>query len=181
MLLEIGTPSVEPITLEEAKAHLRVTSDDEDDYIQSLIPVAREWGETFQGRSWITRSIDYFIDAWPQSPVQLPRPPIQEITSVKYATDDGEYTLAQDEYMLDPLGRLHIYKPPPDGDVRYMKITYKAGYGDDPASLPHRVKQAMLLLIGHWYENREIISDKPTNDIPYTAELLLLQERIIPI
>ena len=179
MRLVIGTPSVEPVTVEEVKAHLRVTNNDEDEYIESLIPVAREWCETFQGRSWITRSIDFFIDAWPQSPLMLPRPPIQEIISITYTTDSGQYTVPEEAYVLNPMGELCINGYMPNETVQFTKVTYKAGYGNDPSSVPNRNKQAMLLMISHWFENREITSGTTVNSIPYTAEALLNQERII--
>lgn len=183
----IGTPIEALVTLEEAKLHLRIIdmfiseNSPDDDYIEGLIVTAVEWGETFQGRSWITRSIDYFADAWPPPLFQLPRPPIQEINSITYATDDGTYMLQSEMYALDPMGRLHIFQPYPTNTVQYIKISYTAGYGDEPSSVPHRCKQAVLLLVGHWYENREIISESAIHDIPYTAELLLYQERIIPV
>lgn len=206
--LVIGNPDVEPVTLEEAKEHLRIidtitteippeepegeptyeTSHPDDDYIGNLIAAAREWGETYQGQSWITRTNEYYIDQWPQSPLKLPRGPVQEIVSVTYTTSDGtEKTLDAETYRRDPAGRFCLVagKTWPSDRLRNgfaIKITYKAGYGDTADAVPKRCRQAVLLMIGHWYENREeVIVGSSVNKLPDAAEMLLTQDRVMPI
>lgn len=206
--LVIGSPDVEPVTLEEAKEHLRIidtitteippedpegeptfeTSHPDDDYIGNLITAAREWGETYQGQSWITRTNEYYIDQWPQSPLKLPRGPVQEIVSVTYTTSDGtEKTLDVETYRLDPAGRFCLAAGkawPGDqmSDGLGIKITYNAGYGNDASDVPKRYRQAMLLLIGHWYEHREeVVVGSSVNEMPAAAEMLLTQDRVMPV
>lgn len=205
--LEFGAPESEPVTLEEAKRHLRlvdtiateikpddpegepvtVTSHPDDDYIKNLIGAAREWGEAFQGRSWTTRTVTAYLNEWPSCPLKLPMGPVQEITSVSYFTpDDVEVVIAPSAYLLTPDGVLS-FKSQPQGPLREkfcVKIVYKAGYGDAGA-VPMKCKQAVLLMVGHWYENREevVIGSSASNatQIPAAAEMLLFQEREIPI
>jgi len=207
MYIEIGAPESEPVTLEEAKRPLRlvdtivteiepddpegepvtVTSHPDDDYIKNLIGVAREWGEAFQGRSWVTRTITAYLNEWPSCPLKLPMGPVQEITSVSYFTPDGtEVDVDQSAYWLSPDGVLYG-KGWPSEPLRErlgVKIVYKAGYGDAGA-VPTRCKQAVLLMVGHWYENREevVVDSSATSatQIPAAAEMLLYQERDIPI
>lgn len=179
MRLIVGQPEIEPVTVEEAKAHLRVTSDDEDEYIKSLIVAAREWCETYQGRSWISKPVEYIVDFWPQSPIFLPRPPILGITGVVYADSEGEHELPLTLFQLDAMGRLLILQQQPSSDVLYTKISYDAGYGSDASVVPQKFKQAVLLLVGHWFENREVTSSNSVNEIPFTVEALLNQERIM--
>lgn len=206
--LIVGEPVAELVTVDEAKEHLRiidtistevesedpegeptiVTSHPDDDYIKGLVATAVEWGETFQGRSWITRTNEYYIDQWPQSPLTLPRGPVQEISSVTYVTSDGaEKTLDAETYWLDPTGRFCLVagKTWPSDRLRNgfaIKITYKAGYGDTADAVPKRCRQAVLLMVGHWYENREeVIVGSSVNKLPDAAEMLLTQDRVMPI
>lgn len=207
MYLEIGAPEAEPVTLEEAKRHLRlvdtiiteiepeepggeptiITSHPDDDYIKNLIRTAREWGEAFQGRSWITRTVTAYLNEWPSYPLKLPMGPVQEVVSISYFTLEGvEVEVDPSTYWLSPDGVLYGKGWPfaPLRERLGVKIVYKAGYGDASA-VPMRCKQAMLLMIGHWYENREEViigvSSSGAAQIPAAAEMLLYQEREIPI
>ncbi len=207
MYLEIGAPEAEPVTLEEAKRHLRlvdtiatvieaedpeegqaiITSHPDDDYIKNLITAAREWGEAFQGKSWIIRTITAYLDEWPACPLNLAMGPVKEIVAISYITPDGiEVDIAPSEYWLSPDGAL-CFKRQPAVQLRKkfgVKVVYKTGYGD-ASVVPMRCKQAMLLMIGHWYENREEVivgaTSTAVTQIPAAAEMLLYQEREIPI
>ncbi len=55
-------PASEPITLAEAKAHLRVDFSDEDALILSLITAARQWLERGLNRALITRTLRATFD-----------------------------------------------------------------------------------------------------------------------
>ena len=187
--IEMGTPEAEPVTVDDAKTHLRVSHAEDDDYIGNLIAAAREWGESFQGRSWIVRSIDLYLDDWPQSPLALPRGPVQDVSSVTFYTQDGgEETLDSGTYWLDPAGRFNltagkVWPCDPLRESAGVKITYTAGYGDTAADVPRRCRQAVLLMVGHWYENREevVIGSRLVAQIPVAAEALLYQERVMPL
>lgn len=208
MYVEVGAPIADLVTLQEAKSHLRIvdtitteippeepggeptytTSHPDDDYIEELIATAVEWGEAFQNRSWITRTITVYLDEWPDVPFYLPMPPIRSITSISYfAPDNTETTLDSSTYWLTPDGALCLAegKAWPTDALRStmgVKIVYKAGYGDTASAVPKRCKQAVLLMVGHWYENREnVIVDATANQVPDAAEMLLYQERRVPI
>jgi hypothetical protein len=84
-------PAVEPLTLEEAKNHLRVDADiDEDDaLINNLIAAARQDCEKFQNRAYITQTWELWLDAWPEKDyIELPLPPLQEpaVTAGSFVT-----------------------------------------------------------------------------------------------
>jgi uncharacterized phiE125 gp8 family phage protein len=83
-------PTDEPITLEDAKTHLRETGTDEDDLILSLIQAAREYVETFTSRALMPQTWYWKADRFPVcEPVWLPRPPLVSITSVSYVDETG--------------------------------------------------------------------------------------------
>lgn len=170
----------EPVTLQEAKSHLRIDFSSDDDYIQALISVARDYAEGLQRRSIVSQTIELALNCF--SPcIRLPRGPVQSIESVKYTQADGSViTIPSASYMLTssddviplpygsswPCGMLI----PADG----VKIRYQAGY----EVVPPATKQALLLLIGHWYENREeVVIGKTALEMPMAAKSLLWLDR----
>lgn len=169
-------PTSEPLTLEEAKSHLRVDFGDDDAYITSLIKVARDFAEGFQKKSIGQYTLEQYQSCF-TTPIKLEQGPVKSVTSVKYYLEDGtEMTVDPSVYMLTVDGKLLPKRPsnywpmdilqPADG----VKITYVAGEDN----VPETTKQAMLLLIGNWYENREPVSvGKAVAKIPLTAESLL--------
>ncbi|MHA1169813.1 MAG: head-tail connector protein, partial [Candidatus Hodarchaeales archaeon] len=89
------------ISKAEAKAHLHITSTDEDDYIENvLIKAAQEACENFTGRKFNDGIYDYYLDEFPSGSdlagvIYLPYSPIQEVTHIKYDdTNDEEQTLS---------------------------------------------------------------------------------------
>lgn len=183
----VTPPGSEPVSIEEAKLHLRVGTDADDDLISALIVAARETAEGFQNRSFITQTLKEVLDHFPRTPHRLPRPPVSVVTSIVYTDSDGEEgTVDAGSYFLDAVsGRLVLnygYSWPsvtlrPAAGVA---ITYTAGYGA-AEDVPARVKQAMLLMIGHWYEHREqVITGTIVAELPMAAKALLWQERIVP-
>lgn len=165
-LLNLGltsAPATEPVTLIEAKAHLRVVDTAEDTLIGTLISAARQHVENETGRALITQTYTLRLDSWP-TVVYLPRPPAISITSVAYTDAAGAtHTLSTGAYALVPSsdpGQLIFNSDllPADAlaNVAPIAIAYTAGYGA-AAAVPQALKQAMLLLLGHWYVNREAV------------------------
>jgi len=193
---------MEPVSLTEAKAHLRTDGTDEDTFdedtfIEGLIPVAREYCEDFQQRAYITQTWELWLDKWPDKDyIIIPRPPLQVVTSVKYyGTDNIEYTFAATEYFVDDKnepGRvvLAYAKSWPLTTLRPVNgvaVQFTAGYPakegnpPDPAgNIPKKIKQAMLLLIGYWYENREAaVIGAVSREIEFAVHALLWQDRVL--
>src|SRR5262245_32989817 len=98
-------PDVEPVTLAEAKAHLRVDTSDEDTLISSLVITSRLHVEAALGLALITQGWSYFLDTWPpRGVVKLPLRPVQSVVAVRlYAPDESIETLPADTYQLDGL------------------------------------------------------------------------------
>lgn len=167
-------PTAEPITLGEAKSHLRLTSTDtaEDDLISSLIVAAREHVETYTNRALLTQTWYWKADGFPcgGAPIVLPRPPLVSITSISYVDQNGAtqtWAAGSTGYQLvKPAGPKAQYaRIAPSYGVWYpttrcqpeaVTVEYVCGYGDE-TNVPESIKHAMKLLIGHWYENREAV------------------------
>jgi uncharacterized phiE125 gp8 family phage protein len=171
-------PAEEPVSLEEAKKHLRVVVDDEDDLINGLIAAARIYCEGVQGRAYVTREYEYVIAAC--SEIELPMPPFVSLTSVVARLDDGsEEELESDDYELDSdrTTALLTIKTMPSGTEKLI-IEYTAGYGE-ASDVPQDKKQAMLLLIGFWYEHREAAEGASlVQEVPFAVTALLHLDRV---
>jgi len=166
-LKTITAATEEPITLAEAKLHLRVDIDDDDSLIGGLISSARTYVEAFTRRAAASTTYELILDDFPHGyEIVIPKPPLESVTSIKYTDKDGvETTWESSKYVVhedEPAVIVPAYSenyptftPYPKGAV---KIRFVAGYkvSDENPDLviPDAVKQAMFLLISDWYENR---------------------------
>ena len=177
----VTSPTSEPVTLTEAKEHLRVTGTDEDDYITALIVAARQNIDGYDGwlgRAIMTQTWDMKIDGW-EWPIKIPLPPLQSVTSVKYLDSSGvEQTLATDQYrVLSGLpSEIH-----PEYSVTWpllrsvpanVTVRFVAGYAN-AAAVPQPIKTAMHLMIGTWFENREQVVNGSVSTLPLGINDLL--------
>lgn len=194
-LLLITPPTEEPVSLAEAKAHLRVLSSDEDTLIESLIVAAREYAEIFTGRAFITQTWEYTVDKFcsggyeqrsylglNQTPIMIPKPKLQDVVSVKYIDgnsaeqtwDSSNYRVLGDGDRGKIVPVFGVYYPFIFEQLNAVTIRFIAGYGNTSSAVPQSIKQAMLLLIGHWFERREnSIVGARTEPIPLGVEELL--------
>lgn len=159
----VTPPSEEPIELEVAKAHCRVTSAAEDDLFERLIAAARRHLESTYGIAIINQTHKATIDAWEPRGVKLLPHPVSSLSSVKVW--DGSTLATQDlaGYQLLP-GRPELVvladgasSPVPGRTRAGIVIEFVAGFGANGAAVPEDVTQAMLMLVAHWYENRETV------------------------
>ena len=187
----ITAPQEEPITLAEAKSHLRITSTDEDALIETWIKAVREYCEGYQNRAYITQTWELSLDRFPDnSIIKVPLPPLQDITSIKYYDPEGtEKEFSSDDYEVDTYsepGRVSLGygKSWPSEILRPVNgviIEFIAGYGDTADKVPEKVKQAIKVLIGELYEHREVTDVKELKEVPFAVKALLGLERIWPI
>ena len=179
-------PVVEPVTLAEAKSHCRVDSTTDDTYISSLITAAREWVEDYLDRSLVTQQYVMRLDAFPAE-IELPRPPMAAsgtatAVTITYTTGDngGTATLSTTQYRVDrdatPGVVRNIYAgswPSHLLDQNSVSVTWWGGYGDAGASVPTRVRHAILMLVLHWYEQRAAVDAATMSEVPLGAKSLL--------
>lgn len=154
----VSGPATEPISIAEAKSHLRVDGPDEDLAISNLITEARQYCERLTNRAFGVQTWDMWTDRFHPA-VEVPKPPLSSVTSVTYTDTDGNSQTATGSiYTVDAdsiPGRVYLaYNqswPSTQSIPKAVKIRYVAG----SSTTPGPVKRAMLLLIGHWYNNRE--------------------------
>jgi uncharacterized phiE125 gp8 family phage protein len=179
-------PAGEPLGAAEAKLHLRLDGDDENELLDALITAARDVCETATHRAFITQTLELGLDCFPCE-ISVPRPKLQSVTSVKYLDTNGTLqTLASTEYTVDASsepGRIKPaygkYWPVTRKELNAVRISFKAGFGDDAEDVPATIRQAMLMLIAHLYENREPVNiGNIVNNLPMTVEFLLQPYKI---
>lgn len=184
----ILAPAKTPINLAEFKEHLKIELDVtvEDAMLQRMINAATEQAQGLTGRALITQTWEYYIDRWPLSgQIELPLPPLQSVSSIKYTDVDGnESTFDAASYSVDNvsyIGRVVLnagYSWPSVNlnNTNPIKITLIAGYGDDETDVPQTINQAILLLAANLYEYRDMfITGTIISDVPYSATALLAQ------
>lgn len=159
----VTPPAAEPVTLAEAKAHLRVEVTDDDAIITALIAAARALAEQETGRSLITQTWRRTHDQFPDS-VRLDRGPVQSVTSVKYleSVAGEQTTLSPASYIVDSASAPGWVQPAygfdwPDvwPEINAVEVTYVTGYGADGTAIPEPIKLWVKLMVGHYYANRE--------------------------
>jgi uncharacterized phiE125 gp8 family phage protein len=163
----ITQPTVEPVTLAEARLHCRADEDNgidgnttryDDAQFLQIISGARAWAERYLQRLLAPRTVEIARDAFPACPMTLPGFPVGSITSVKYIDVNGvETTLTNDKYFLDdyqnPSSVINAYGtewPSTLGVANAVKVRYVIGSAD----IEPEIKNGILLMIGHLYFNR---------------------------
>lgn len=187
----IYEPQSEPVTPAEAKTHLRVTDDNDDAYITTLIKVARRMCERYAGVSFITQTRVVKLDNFPScvEEIEIPYGPVLAISGNDTAAptpnalgityvddDDATQTLTLNtDFRLDNHSAISRVYPvdswPTDVDdrVHAVSITYTAGF----TSVPEEVKQAILLQVGSMYENRQDESHGSMEMLHWSSTALL--------
>ena len=180
MSLQLNTPpAVEPVTLDQAKAWLRVESgNDEDALITALIPAARARAEWNTGRAFVTQGWTLWLDDVPPV-IDIPLPPLQAVTSVTLYGRDGSATvLNTSAYVVDLPGSRVLLKSVPQNlrSLNAIAIAFSAGYGAS-GNVPGAIGQAILQIVSALYEHR----GGDTVPTPDNALALLAPFRIIKL
>jgi uncharacterized phiE125 gp8 family phage protein len=163
-------PTIEPISLTEIKQTLGMsdigeecvnfTADDE--YLTALITAAREYCEIYRSEAFLTQQFEMTMQCFP-CVIYFPRKNIQTVSTITYKDSDGvtKSLTVNTDFVYSKRGE----KPrilPASGKtfpsftpfpVDAITITFTAGY-ESPSDVPERIKQAIKLLVSHWYENR---------------------------
>lgn len=157
----VSPPATEPVTREDAKLHARIDSSAEDDLIDALIKSARVEVENRTGRALISQRWRIVRDGVPRGGVMRVAPgPVTSLDAVTvYGSDGLPRLIAPDEYEVDLIstpGRLKLKAGRFWGarSMNGLEVDFTCGYGD-PTDVPAPLRHAVLLLVAHWYENRE--------------------------
>lgn len=200
-IIVIDPPEDLVVSLEEAKVHLRVDHDDDDDYIEALIAAATatiDGPDGWLGRALVEQTLEWQGNQF-CGDVTLGYPPLINIVSVKYIDTDGvEQIVPSDQYRLvgsTSRPRLALAYgaawPAVRSEDEAVKVRYSAGWpvetegeGDDAVTTwtgPAPIRHAVLMMVSELYENREASSDVKRAELPFAVEALLSTYRILSI
>lgn len=198
----VTAPAAEPLSLAEASLHLRLDYTNDDTLVTALITAAREHVEMALSRALVTRTIDFYRDQfpgippWPRSEViELPQPPLIAVTQLAFTDTAGtvhDWTVSGTD-LINEVGAVNAHVDTVNQPGRIvlaysqvwpnqvlkttnaLRIRYTCGYGNASA-VPVAAKQAMLMLIGTWYQNRESVTSGTlltTDEVKHGVERLL--------
>lgn len=185
----VTPPDDLPLSVAEARQHCRIDGTDDDALVAALIQAATDHLDGWNGilgRCLMTQT-------WRQDfpgfgcRMRLPLAPVQSVSQVTYYdADNAQQTLASSVYALltDAVGSYVTLAPNQDWPTTYRRpdavsVTYVAGYGG-ATDVPQAIKQAMLLMISHWYENREAATvGVIASSLPMAVDALLTPYRVV--
>lgn len=155
----ITPPALEPVSLTEAKAQLRVGESSDDGLITSLIVVARQVAEQLLGRALLTQTLKWQMDATPPRVFRLPRAPVQSVSYIRvYDEADTASTISTSLYQLLPEGRVGLRSsaswPVAGRSLAGFEVQYVAGYGSSVSDVPAPIRQGVLAHAAHLYHHR---------------------------
>jgi len=168
--------SAEPISLDEAKWHLRILGTDEDVYISGLIASARKWAESYTNRDWKQKEYELTISEFKYD-FEIRKYPLISINLFELKLADGstktlvegkDYLIyyVEDDFAKVKLREEHLLQDVPDA----MKIHFTTG----TTIIDEDAVAAMKLKIGTLYDVR--IDTKQKDDT--AAENLLYPHRL---
>ena len=181
----------EPLTLDDVKGHLKITSTDQDGEIVGWITAAREWAETRTGRALITQTWDLKLDGFPVDggPITVPKPPLISVTSITYVDTNGvTQTWSSALYTVDaPTGpqarsgqiwpAYNESYPGTRAQVNAVTVRFVCGYGAVADLVPASIRSAMKILIATWNapgrQSVNVGSGATVVEIPDTVDLLV--------
>lgn len=158
----VTPPAIEPVTVAEAKAHLRLDHDADDALLGALVGAARCHVEALARQVLIEQTWRIYRDAWPRDGVvPIALGPLRSVAAVTVYDAAGEpVTLDPAGYDLDAASRparltLRGTPPAPGRRLNGVEIDVVAGYGPTGVAVPAPLRQAILMLVARWYEDRE--------------------------
>lgn len=187
MALKLITAPLPIVTTAEIKKHVRSEYFTEDDsYLDDCVAAATDHidgAEGWVGRAFGTQTWDYVLDAFPcveGGGIRLPLPPLQSVTYIKYVSPDTGLEVDATDYAVDAYSDPGWVMPSTDGwptpmaTINAVRVRFVCGY----STVPPAVKQAVKLLAGHYYENREsVVLDARPSELPQAVKALLDKRR----
>lgn len=183
----VSGPVAEPVTTEEALAQVRTQGEDAEEILEGIIPQAREYVEKLIDRPLAVQTFDGYLSTFPdETYIPFPIGGVQSVTSIVYTTEEGELvTMDSLDYRLDPVaGRVYLtsgrsWPTEALAEGFAIRIRFTAGY----SSCPGPLKRAVLLLVGHFWENTEAVVAEPgivASPMPLGLERLIENYRYFP-
>jgi len=194
--IDIAPAGAVPVSLEEAKLHLRVDHSSEDALIEALIGAAIDHAERFTGLTITPRVREVAYDAFPEADegLDLGTWPVHD-AQISFTADGAEDVVSSSseavlEVELDTYVRPAVITatswPTADARASAVRVSFTAGFQsasdstDEPdlLPLPDGIRAAILLMVGHLYASREATSERMV-EVPFGIDALLRPHRLL--
>ena len=151
----VTRPTTEPVSLAEARAHLRLDTTDMDAMLAGYVIAARQYATNYTRNVFLTGTWDVTFDyGWP-SRIDFPYTPVQEVMQVSYTDlNNVVQTLSPTEYLLRGASEDSLPYVVPAHGVTWpevlsipetIRVRFVAGYGTNPGDVPEAIRTAILL------------------------------------
>lgn len=179
-------PTALPVSLQEIRAHTRVTNHDDDANLKTYMEEATEYIEDLSRKQLITQTWRVTGYNWPGSIIELPKRPLVSVTTVKYTDSAGDQqTVDSGLYTVDTdatPGRIILNHnetwPSNRGHTNDIEITFVCGFGDEGSDVPPGLKHAIKMMVAYRNENREAVtSDVDPKVLPMAVQALYYKAR----
>lgn len=183
-------PQIEPISVDEAKVYLKIDHEAENEVVAALISAARLNVERVTRRVLIEQHWRLYLDKLPENKlIELGIGPVREVLQATYYEADGQaQQISPNDYVIDVssiparlkfnLNVQHDHVRPLNG----YEIDFVAGFGPTTLDVPHDLRQAILMLVVHWYQNRSaVITDMNGTTTPQGVNELLQPYRVVSL
>ena len=173
-------------TTAEAKAHLKVDTTADDTLIDNLIRAATESCQIYTNRYFIHTVVKQQCDHW-HDIATLYKSPVSSVAHIKYYdTDNAQQTWAASNYIVDTSSKPARIGLAPDKSfpdiaerLNAIEVQYTVGYGSASENVPEGIRQAVLLTIGNWYQNRQsVVTGTIATELPLSSQYLLEQYKV---
>jgi len=184
---KVVTPATSnPLTLTETKTHLKVDTTADDTFITNLIRSATSSAQEYTNRFFIATTIQQYGDKW-EDISNLFKSPVASVTVIKYVDPSGSLqTLSTDVYFVDDVNKPARIGLKPNQSfpeiidrLNAIYVEYVVGIAAGPDEVDEGIRQALLLTIGNWYQNRQaVVTGTIATELPMNAKFLLDQYKI---
>lgn len=155
----VTPPALEPVTIADARAFLRISTESEDEILRRIIKTARELVEAETGLALVDQTWRLRVDRWPRSGrLAIFKYPVKAVTAVvAYRPDGSAISMEPEEFILQHgrrPQRVYMAQYPDAQTFCGLEVDFIAGFGETGVEVPDALKQAILTLTAHLYENR---------------------------
>jgi uncharacterized phiE125 gp8 family phage protein len=173
-IVTLVAPDGFPVTIEEARSHLRIDGDDDDAAIGRAIAAATARCELFCMCRFVAQTVRWISNGWTTRGLELPLAPVRAVDEVRIETAAGPVILARADYHIRVRGKQTIVQPAPGVSwpapapvEEPIAVTFTVGA--PPAEIAGHIKTAVLVTAARLYDNRSGDSDMP----PAATSLLM--------
>lgn len=192
----IAVPDEPLVSLEVCRAQCEIvaidtdsdgnTSHPDDGLLLAYLDAAVEAAEDFTGLAISLRTYEQALDAFPDGAIELAKSPFVDLLSFTVVGYGSDGEMDEELYEVDSYSQLTRLVPVSTwpsmtAGTNAIRVMYRAGYSDtdtDAEHVPASIRQAVLLLLGHFYANREDSTEKAMQSIPMGFEALLRPKRV---